>query len=755
MKKKQKMWKSLAISIVIGILMIIVLTFYAGLLEQELDEETVDTLEEISAQTVAILNEKISGEFELLFEVADRLAGREVFEPVEIAESLQAISERHSCKRMGIIMPDGQAYTTDGQVVNLGERDFFKESMQGRSALSCRLEDKISGGSIIVYSVPVYKDNEVCAVLFATYSVVELQKVLQVSVFNGEGYTYVIEQNGDAVIDSISETGFAGFENIYKSFSQTSEMNGKAASRLADGLAKKESGYIRFNNQVDKYMYYMPLGVNDWYVLSVVPTGVMDTTRNSIMNLTYILCILLVVAFVLVMLHIMRIERQKKKELSDILYVDDVTGGYSFARFCAEVPQRLQHTELNGAYIVMDIDKFKVINELFGYEEGNRTLCGVWKTWRKCSGDTEIYARRIADRFVALWYYKDREELNQRLENFMEELQNLSLQYTMDYNLKITMGVYLIKNKDEDVQKMINYATMAHATVKGQEDIWYAFYDDDFREKLVQNKMLEDQMKKALKSNEFIVYYQPKYNVMTQELVGAEALVRWKKADGTMVMPGRFIPLAENNGFINKLDKYIFAAVCRKQRVWMDSGRKVVPVSVNLSRRHLYNDAFMEEYYGILQESGVPAEYVQLELTESAIFENQDALCQIIDRLHAMGFRILMDDFGTGYSSLMMLKSVPIDVLKLDKSFVDDFDDCKGEKIITSVIRLAQSLHIEVTAEGVETEEQYKFLKELGCNMVQGYYFAKPMPEEEFEKLLENGTTDSDGQLTNVSMSYI
>ncbi len=755
MEKKQKMWHSLAAAIVISMILIVMLAFYAKLLQEELNAETIEMLKEVSAQTVAVLNEKMMGEAKLLHEVADRLEVRGVFEPEVAAASIREICARQGYKRMGVIMPNGQAYTTDENEVYLGDREFFAESMKGETAVSGRLEDQISGGSIIVYSVPIYRESSVCAVLFAAYNVEELRKVMEVSAFDGEGYSYIISQNGDAVVDSNSASGFKSFENIYRSLNAASETNVLAAAELQRGLMNGESGYIRFHNKVDKYMYYMPLGNRDWFVLGVVPTGVMDTTKNNIMRLTYLLCALLVLCFLLLILYIVLIERKQRKELSDILYVDSVTGGYSFARFCGEVPQRLQNTELHGACIVMDVDKFKIINELFGYEEGNKTLCGVWKTWRKCSGDTEIYARRLADRFVALWYYQEREELNERIENFMEELQNLAQEYTLDYNLKITMGIYLIKDKNEDVQKMINYATMAHATVKGQEDIWYAFYDDDFRERLLQNKMLEDQMKRALKNQEFIVYYQPKYHVMTKELVGAEALVRWRKADGSMVMPGKFIPLAEKNGFINKLDKYVFAAVCKKQKEWMDAGRVPVPVSVNLSRRHLYNDEFMEEYHSILEGSGIPAKYVQLELTESAIFENQEALCQIIDNLHAMGFRILMDDFGTGYSSLMMLKSVPIDILKLDKSFVDDFDDAKGEKIITSVIQLAQSLHIEVTAEGVETEEQYKFLKTLGCDTIQGYYFAKPMPEEEFEQLLLESNIETKEPHAAVSISCV
>lgn len=754
MRNKRKVVHRLIIGSILCCALFVVLAVYANMLRKQLNESIIRELKEVSEQSVVLLSGEIEQEFAILKEIAGRISVRQGFDPEKAVSELRSIVYRHSFMRMGIIMPDGTSYNTDYSEMYLGDREFFKESMRGNAALSDRLIDRASGGNIIVFSQPLYEGEDVCAVLFATYAVDDLQELLGVSVFGGKGYSYVVTQSGDAVIDTNSEIGFVNFENVYRSLEDASDKNMDAAEDLKAGIESSSTGYIRFNNKMDKYMYYAPLGVRNWYVLNVVPAGVMDSTMTFIMELTYILCSVLVFIFFVLVVYIIKIERQKKKELSDILYVDSVTGGYSYARFCAEAPVRLENTELEAAYIVMDIDKFKLVNELFGYEDGNRTLCYVWSVWKKCSRENEIYARRIADRFVAIWYFKEREELNVRIENFMTELQSrVQLQQKSDYNLKVSMGIYLIQDRKEAVQSMMNYALMAQATVKGQEGSWYAFYDDDFKAKLLENKMLEDQMKHALKHDEFIVYYQPKYNVMTKELVGAEALVRWKKADGSMVMPGRFIPLAEENGFIRYLDKYIFTAVCKKQKEWMNEGRQVVPVSVNLSRRHLYNGEFMEEYQNIVEESGVPYRYVQLELTESAIFENQEALCQIIDRLHMMGFRILMDDFGTGYSSLMMLKSVPIDVLKLDKSFVDDFDDPRGEQIITSVIRLAQALHIEVTAEGVETEEQYTFLKQLGCNMVQGYYFAKPMPEEEFEKLLKEEPIVPDKNFTTIAVS--
>lgn len=741
--RKQKIGIKLVVVMMLCCVMTGMLFFYADMIQKELNEEIIEQLKEVAEQSVITLDEKIDEEFTLLNEIADRLSRENGFDAEETIEDLRRVVKRHSFRRMGIIMPDGKAYTTDGKELNLGDREYFWDSMEGKQSLSDKLTDRAGGSPIMVFSTPVYEAGEVSAVLFATYDVKELQNLLSISVFGGEGYSYVIKQNGDALIDTVSPIGFNDFQNVFDSLMDASETNAEVTEKLKNDLQNRSTGYITFHNKIDKYMYYSPLNIKDWYVLNVVPAGVMDSTRNFIMMLTYILCGVLIAIFAAFLFSIIKMERQKKKEMADILYVDKVTGGYTYARFCVEAGERMKNTDKQVAYIVMDIDNFKIINELFGYTEGDKTLCYIWGIWKKCCRENEIFARRVADRFSAQWFFDDREELNVRIEDFINEIQS-KLQQKSEYNLKVTMGIYIVKSKDEDVQNIMNYAMMAHSAAKAGNDVWYTFYDDEFKEKLLQNKLLEDKLKLALKYDEFVIYYQPKYSVVTKELVGAEALVRWKKEDGSLIMPGNFIPLAEKNGFIKYLDKYVFAGVCRRQKKWLDEGLAIVPISVNLSRQHLYNDEFMEEYKDIVDGTGVPTEYVQLELTESAIFENQEALCSIIDKLHMLGFRILMDDFGTGYSSLMMLKSVPIDILKLDKSFVDDFDDSRGEKIITSVIRLAQALHIEVTAEGVETEEQYKFLKHLGCDMIQGFYFAKPMPEEDFGKLLKSTREVSD-----------
>lgn len=439
---------------------------------------------------------------------------------------------------------------------------------------------------------------------------------------------------------------------------------------------------------------------------------------------------------VLFMLYLARSNKKKREMFDRILYVDQLTGGMSYTKFSIEAKLSLMKNDKNAAYAVFDLDNFKLIGEVYGNDRGDEILRYVYRIIEKCASSDSLYARRTADRFVLLLYYDTREELNERLLNLCRTLQKEQPDMEGGYIIKPSIGVYLIENHNEDIQRMQNLASIARASIKHKYDEFISYYKDIYRDTMLYNKKLENQMEIADKNHEFVPFFQPKYNTITQKITGAEALIRWIKPDGTVVSPSVFIPLAESNSFVVKLDRQMFEMVCSRQKQLIDEGYKPVPISVNLSRQVLYDKTFIDIYEEIMKKYGVTTDLVELEITESALFENQDEFKSIIDELHKRGFKILMDDFGVGYSSMMMLKSIHIDKMKLDKSFVDDYNDKRGSKIIVSVIELARSLNIPVTAEGVETGEQYEFFKKLNCDSIQGYYFAKPMPFEEYRDRL-------------------
>lgn len=252
----------------------------------------------------------------------------------------------------------------------------------------------------------------------------------------------------------------------------------------------------------------------------------------------------------------------------------------------------------------------------------------------------------------------------------------------------------------------------------------------------IEEKLLEDSFESAILNNEFEVWYQPKYNPVSRQLTGAEALIRWRRPDGSLVSPGRFIPIFERNGMIRVLDKYVFERVCRDQKAWMDTFGATVPISINLSRATLYYDATIDTYKKIADITGVPAEMLPLEITESAAVMNQD-IVSIADNFFKAGFPLCIDDFGTGYSSLSTLNLMKFDTIKLDKSLIDFVGEYKGNSLIKHTIALAKDLGLNVVAEGVESEYQVNFLKNVNCDNIQGFYFDRPLEKQVFEEKLK------------------
>ena len=259
------------------------------------------------------------------------------------------------------------------------------------------------------------------------------------------------------------------------------------------------------------------------------------------------------------------------------------------------------------------------------------------------------------------------------------------------------------------------------------------FYTELERHQLLKEQTLENAMEGALQSEEFLVYLQPKIRLSDGRAVGAEALVRWKSEEYGLIPPDEFIPLFEKNGFILKLDYYMFEQVCRLLRNWLDSHKKVLPISVNLSRMHLGEAGFIQRYKEIQERYRIPCELLEFELTEAMVFEDLPRLKEIIAELHEAGYRCPMDDFGSGYSSLNVLKDIPVDILKLDRGFFMGGETERGVNVVKAVLHMARELHMKTVAEGIETSSLVNFLKEEGCDMVQGYVFYKPMPAREFE----------------------
>ena len=416
---------------------------------------------------------------------------------------------------------------------------------------------------------------------------------------------------------------------------------------------------------------------------------------------------------------------------------DSVTGLYTKLKFYQKVRQML--TEVQGqkfAFVRIDIDRFKMINNFYGIKEGDKILKSIAQELIRISTafDNFLYARLENDVFACCLPYKE-----ENIELLINALQLNLKKVNKDYNIKVSSGVYVINDYNMDVSEMYDRAYLAAKNCKGKFVQNVAYYDESMIENMRQEQFIINEVNKALEEEQFAVYLQPKVNLVIGKPYGAEALVRWMHPERGMISPGEFIPIYERNGIIGRLDQYMWRSVCRLLRKWLDEGKNPDPISVNVSRVNIYNPHLVEIFNKLITEYQIPPHLLNLEITESAFMEDQALIMKTMHRLHELGFRIMMDDFGSGYSSLNILKDMEIDYLKIDMQFLQqdvEFNG-KGEKVLTSIVRMAKWLHLPAIVEGVETAEQVDFLKCIGCEYAQGFYFAKPMPVADYEKYIE------------------
>ncbi len=735
-----QLWLSL---VLLTVILVVSVLFYIDNLNENFEREVFRTLEEVSSQEAMAIETEIQRKQDMLSDLSHVMEIDIDAEPDAILKSvhtqLQPIVEENGLRGMGVALEDGRAYSTRGEIMDIKDQEFYQRAWNGESVLSGRITlNRVAKDYVNVYATPIHdeKTGEVIGVLYATYNTRNFRSTMETPSFHGEGYSYMVDAKGDTVVDSSHATSFQNMENIFTSIEEADGKNATTANELRQLMEQREAGRIVFRNKVDKYLYCYPLSVNNWYLLTVVPVSVVDTQMNVVVRNTIILVVVLAGIFIAMILLLVNQYRKKQAELKTLAYVDPVTGGDTFAKFQMDYEETVRGCpNVSFALLSLDLNRFKMINDMYGSEEGDRILQNMDRIWKEIFREHEYCGHRMADRFAVLLTYQSREELELRIRDYRKLLRETTKNR---YNLSLRIGVYLLQGTKESFSTAYSRSMMAFAAAKDSEKHFYAFYNEEMEEQLIWEKLVEDDFDTALKNKEFVVFYQAKINSETQQITGAEALVRWIRPDGTIIPPGRFIPVLENNDSIVELDRYMFREVCLQQKQWLDEGKSIVPVSVNLSRVQLADRNLVDYYQRILDETGLPPEYIGLEFTESAMFNNEEILRDTVDRLHDMGMKVLIDDFGVGYSSMMSLKVIPVDILKVDKSFIDSIGDERGDKIVISIIEFATSLGMSVTAEGVENDEQYQFLQAHRCDDIQGYYFSRPVPADEYEKRFLN-----------------
>lgn len=413
---------------------------------------------------------------------------------------------------------------------------------------------------------------------------------------------------------------------------------------------------------------------------------------------------------------------------------DRLTGIYSKEFFYHSANDILsKNPDQEYDIICSDVENFKLINDVFGIPAGDSLLRTVAEIYRELVKGRGICGHLNADQFVCLLERPDWEYTE---EIFVKANETIRFKTNMK-NVTIKWGIFHVKDRSLLAEQMFDRALMAARSIWGQYGKLLAVFDDEMHNNLVREQMVTDEMEGALEEGQFTVYLQPQYDIKANRLSGAEALVRWIHPEWGFQSPGMFIPLFEKNGFITKLDQFVWKRACAILREWEDKGYPQIPISVNVSRADIYNVNLPDILTDIIGQYDIPPARLHLELTESAYTENPSQIIQNVSRLRELGFLFEMDDFGSGYSSLNMLNSLPIDVLKLDMEFIrNETAKPNTPGILYFVIQMAHSMNLHVIAEGVEIQEQLDRLRSIDCDFVQGYYYSKPLPSEEFTAFL-------------------
>jgi diguanylate cyclase (GGDEF)-like protein len=434
--------------------------------------------------------------------------------------------------------------------------------------------------------------------------------------------------------------------------------------------------------------------------------------------------------------------KQKEQRLHQLAYYDNLTGAANRYQFLERLRQEIAKAQRTGhsiAVLYMDLNRFKIVNDSYGHAVGDNLLCQVVQRMRSCIRESDIVARIGGDEFsVILSPVEDANSAAGVATKLIDSLSEPVFVDSHELDVGVSIGISLYPRDGDGVNNIVLNADRAMYHAKEMGESCYVFSNDELNSEVERRLFLDNNLRKALDEKQFELYYQPQFDLRNRQVIGMEALIRWQHPEQGMISPVEFIPRAEVTNMIIPIGEWVLKTACAQNMAWQEAGLPMVPVAVNFSAAQLRSRNIIETIRNTLDVTGLAAEYLDIEITESLAMTAPEMTIDILAQLRKLGALASVDDFGTGYSSLSYLKRLPVSKLKIDRAFVDDITSDENDRsIATAVIQLAKSMHLKVIAEGVETAEQFEVLQDLGCDYGQGYYYARPMPATEMQAFLE------------------
>lgn len=592
----------------------------------------------------------------------------------------------------------------------------------------------------VIFAKTLYREGQQIGFFIASDSKDGLREVVQSGVFSNRSYNCIINRNGEVVLSASDDGEFINLAQLFYDGQDQDLL--KNMQIMETHIENNEGGIFEFRMVSGKkgYLSYTPMGINDWIMLTIVPVNLLSVYSDTFVLRSFISVLSSVILFSVFGLILVGTYNYGRKTLEALAFTDDITGGINNAEFKREYRELLEKADVRQYSIVLlDVVDFKAINEKYSVNAGNEMLRYFYRMIERNldKGAYEFAARSEMDHYFLCLKETQPERLQKRIDAVVDRINRFEDTELPKNQIGFWEGVSFITDKDTDIMVLQDQARLALKDKKISGKCM--FYGDEIADRIRQARELDRTFEEALVNGDFMLYLQPKVNLKKRAIEGVEALARWKHPEKGIVPPVQFIPYLEDSGKIKKLDRYIFEQVC----IWLSQrkagGEELFPVSVNLSRSHFMEENFLDWFVETSKKYGVDNRFLEFELTES-VFMNDAHIRRVRDsirKMHEHGFSLAIDDFGIGYSSLSLIREFDVDELKLDRSFFLDLSSRKAREVISCLVHLAKELDIQIVVEGIETDSQIEYLKMLDCDVVQGYFFSKPLSEEDFDRWSE------------------
>ncbi len=698
---------------------------------EQLTITIVDAVEKTVSEQSVIANSNIRSNEKLLQSLAKAIP---VYDEdlEEISSFLAYQIQDLAFREIGYVNSLGLGINSKGDEIDFSKTEYFNSAIKNNGITYSTSYQTVYETQTLSFTAPIYENEEISGLLVAYFPVEELLINIE-ETFNSSEYAFIVDEEYRPVTSNMSaRSEFGGFLS-------NDEVEYNNVSSFYEGIASSNESFYSFKYDEKNYFAITKLlEFNNWSLVVVVDEDQLAAEEKLASTLIIFATSLIFFVLVFFAWYLIFSHKRNLKKVQDVAYYDSLTGLRNINKFKIEALKLIEENPDKQFIIAkFDMENFKSINDLYSYEMGDNVIKSIAAVGHEITDPTHILVRLISDEFFVFAANGLLENLNRDkhlyIRRFLSKLPEFS-----NHKFKFRFGRYVIPSGEKNVNDIINKVTMAHNFAKKTMSDDVVDYDESFKERVLRQTEITNKMHNALITRQYKVYLQPKFDTQTEEIVGAEALVRWIEPDGNIIFPNDFIPLFELNGFILELDKYILDTVCSTIKKWLDLGKTCVPVSVNFSRIHITDPDFVDKVTKIVDKYEISHSFIEIELTETTLASAEEAqFRQVVRDLRESGFAVSVDDFGCGYSSLGMLKNYDFDTIKLDRSFFAEEDSENVDKaniVLGGIIDLIHTMDMKIVAEGVEYESQVNFLKQVSCNAIQGYYFAKPMPISEFEE---------------------